>query len=94
MKKGLQERELHLSIPQGSRNNPVTSSQPRRKSNKGKESVNEKGAGVGEKAGESSTVCKGGWERKSGNGRKQRQNCKGAKGGGVAAESFRWKLHE
>lgn len=42
MKKGLQERELLLSIPMGSRNNPVTSSQPRRKSNKEK-NVNEKG---------------------------------------------------
>lgn len=55
MKKGLQERELHLSIPEGSRNNPVTSSQPRRKSNK-EESINErkkKGTGIKKKKSES-----------------------------------------
>ena len=67
MKKGLQERELHLSIPQGSRNNPVTSSQPRRKSNKEKNNVNEKEkkrepGQEREKVEESSTVREGGRE--------------------------------
>lgn len=40
-KKGLQEKELHLCIPSGPRNNPVTSSKPRRKSNKERERENE-----------------------------------------------------
>ena len=85
MKKGLQERELHLSIPEGSRNNPVTSSQPRRKSNKKEENVNEKRkkkrmGQEREKGEESSTVFEGGWERKSGNAGKERQNCN--RGGG------------
>lgn len=92
---GLQERELHLSIPRGSRNNSVTSSQPRIKSNKEKESVSEKGKKGREKTEESSTVNEGGWERKSGNASKERQHCKRrGEGKRNAAESFRWKLLE
>ena len=106
MKKGLQERELHLSIPQGSRNNPVTSSQPRRKSNKEKESASEKEEG-GKKRSRGKRgrkqrrgvqyVREGGRKKLSGNVRKERHNSK-RRGGGQekrnAAESFRWKLLE
>lgn len=96
MKKGLQERELHLSIPEGSRNNPVTSSQPRRKSNK-EESINERKKGNRDKKKKSESrveeysmwgrVGEKQWECEERKARLQEE-------GGNAAESFRWKLLE
>lgn len=96
MKKGLQERELHLSIPRGSRNNPVTSSQAKRKSNKEKKNVNDKEAGEQRERKQSTVVqYEGGWEIKSGNVSKERQNCKRRRGKKrKAVESFKWKLCE